>query len=89
MIYIYFAPALSIGLSVTTDLRLRLVKPVYEMQFELLYLSGLNELVGLAYVQNLVLLMKRSRMRSTKQIQDWLQLCNVLRLQTKCTPLFG
>ena len=30
------------------------------MQFKMSYLSGLNELVGLTYVQNLGLLMKRT-----------------------------
>ena len=37
------------------------VTPVYEMQFKPSYLLGLNELVGLVYVQNLGLLMKRAR----------------------------
>ena len=36
------------------------VTPVSEMQFKSSYLLGLNELVGLAYVQNLGLSMKRA-----------------------------
>ena len=56
-----FAHAWSSGLSVTYISWLTpLVTPFYEMQFKPSYLLRLNELVGLAYVQNLGLLMKRA-----------------------------
>ena len=56
----YFGNAYHRELSVTyiSDLRLHAVTPIYEMQFRPTYLLGLNELVRLAYVQNLGLLMK-------------------------------
>ena len=40
------------------------------MQFRLSYLLGLNELVGLAYVQNLGLLMKRAPVVHFKAFSD-------------------
>ena len=56
----YFGNAYHRELSVTyiSDLRLHAVTPIYERQFRPTYLLGLNELVRLAYVQNLGLLMK-------------------------------
>ena len=51
---------ISIWINFNFKLMYSMLQPIYEMQFKNSYLLGLNELVGLAYVQNLGLLMKRA-----------------------------
>ena len=61
--------------------------PVYEMQFKPSYLFGLNELAGLAYVQNLGLLMKRAPDICYLHIYTPKQ--SMLTQSQSLTPIFG